>query len=143
MGRRVAVCASIVLVVVAGVGAWVYAGQINPPPGPVAPTMKSLGEISADIAALQGGGVKQVLRGVITFTADQTLLSATLSPTIDPAKSVVMLGNTVTDQMPPINNAAYARSSACVVSLSASSLTVAIDAISLARRVSYQVIEYK
>ena len=68
-------------------------------PGPVAPTMTTLSEISAQISALGsaggGGTPKRVVRGVIAFADGECEKTATFSPAIDPAKSVVALSPVV------------------------------------------------
>lgn len=130
-------------------GLWVHAGQLTPPAGPVAPTMKTLDEISAQISAIPGGGgggasIKRVLRGVVDLAQGVQEANAALSATIDPARSVVVLSDVCMMQAPVSNNAWTARSGACVIDLTATQITVRIDACasSVPTKVNYQIIEY-
>lgn len=130
--------------VVAGVAFWGHAGDLRPPAGPVAPTMKTLDQLSAQIAALQAP-VKQVVRGVIPFPKDQREASQTLSSAVNPAKSVVMLSDAVATAPPVSSDPNWGtRTGACVTSLTGSQITIRVDASVLLApaEVSYQVIEY-
>ena len=130
------------------VGLLAHAGQLSPPAGAVAPTMKTLDEISTQIAGIQAGSggvpVKRVVRGVIDFAVDQKENSQVFSPTIDPAKSTVVLSPfCFTDT--PLSNAPWAaRTGSCLIGLTGTQITVRVDAsIALqAGKVSYQIIEY-
>jgi hypothetical protein len=127
---------------------WARGGELNPPAGPVAPTMTSLAQLSADIAALKssmgaGGSPKQIVRGVINFTEGEGQKSQTFSPSVDPARSLVVLGDVVYVSTPISIGAGHTRNGSCLIELTSTSITVATDAYhSMARQVSYQIIEY-
>jgi hypothetical protein len=135
------------------VAAIVTAGQLSPPAGPVAPTMKSLADLSAEHAAIQaaigsgggGGGapIKRVIHGVITFNPGDNEETVSLEPEVVPAKTLVTLSPcVVTLQTVSSPNYWHTRTGACA-DLQAGSLTVTIDqGSSMTRKVSYQVIEY-
>lgn len=142
-----AVCLCLVL--------WAQAGDLNPPAGPVAPTMKTLGQLSAEHAQLAsaiagipgggGGGVKQVVRGCIELAGGTFEASATFSPEINPAKSVVVLSDSVLKTMLSGSaNQLSPRNGACLVDLTSTTITVRVDDVppTSIRQVSYQIIEY-
>jgi len=133
-----------------GIVIWVKAGDLNPPPGPVGPTMKTLDQLSAEhaqlgasIAALQGAiasPIKQVIRGVISVPAGTYTQSQTFSPPVNPSKCVVILSDAV---IPYLFGAdMYPREGAALDSLSASQITVVVNYIPFAAKVSYQIVEY-
>ncbi|HPD32006.1 MAG TPA: hypothetical protein PLL20_18605 [Phycisphaerae bacterium] len=133
---------------------WVQAGDLNPPVGPVSPTMKTLEQLSAEHAQLAsaiagipgggGGGVKQVVRGVIELASGAVEGSANFTPEIMPSKSMVVLSDAVVVNMSDARNTLAGRTAACLMDLTASSLTIRVDEVPLTgiRRVSYQIIEY-
>jgi hypothetical protein len=131
-------------VVVAGTVLWVNAGSLTPPAGPVAPTMRTLDQISADIASLQAP-VKRVVRGVITFDKDGAPeLSQAFAPPIDPSKSVVSLSDAVAMDCNLTPAPVIARHGACLISLTATQITVRVDnnIPITGAKVSYQIVEY-
>ncbi|GMU22099.1 MAG: hypothetical protein AMXMBFR13_21870 [Phycisphaerae bacterium] len=138
-------CCALALVVV-GTAVWVQAGPLTPPAGPVAPTMKTLNELSDQIAAVQAAlppaGVKRVIRGVITLNTGETEKSQNFSPSVDPAKSVVLLSEAVIVVVQGAPSSLVARNGAAVLSLGASSVTVATDPQQSQQRLSYQIVEY-
>jgi hypothetical protein len=133
----VPVCLAIVVI-----GGWLAtAGTLTPPAGPVAPTMKTLDEISAQIGT---GGIKQVIRGVITFAVNQEELSQSFAPTIDPAKSVVTLSPSCATDFNSTTAAMAGRTGSCVTNLTSSQITIRVDTSVriVGAKVSYQIIEY-
>lgn len=138
----------IALVVVMGVVLWVHAGNLTPPAGPVAPTMKTLEQISNQIAALPGGSgpIKRILRGTITISkdTDPPVGSATFSPAIDPTRSVVLLADPVALDFPTCTNTLAARTGACLVSLSETQITLRVDKTTsvTGAMASFQIVEY-
>jgi hypothetical protein len=89
---------------------------------------------------LLSGGVNKVVRGVITFNGTTTEVGQNFSPSIDPARSLVLLS-------PPVRSpSGFMGGGAILISLTTSRITVAIDGNSnsdFTYRVSYQIIEYK
>jgi len=87
-----------------------------------------------------GSPVKQVIRGVVSFTGMSfTEVSQSFSPSIVPGKSVVMLSDSVGG--PSSGNVTGL--AAIVTSLSASSITISLNWCTFYdQRVSYQIIEY-
>ncbi len=143
------------LAVCLGLVLWARAGDLNPPAGPVAPTMKTLDQLSAEhaqlasaIAAISGGGggggVKQVVRGVIELASGVCEGSANFTPEINPSKSMVVLSDAVIVNMADGRNTLAARTGACLMDLTASSIAIRIDEVALVgiHRVSYPIIEY-
>jgi len=159
--RRILIAIGFVAVAIGG-SIWVIAGDLNPPPGPVAPTMKTLSELSAEhvqlagqitavqsaIAALPSSSIKRVVRGVVTYTLDQYELTVSFSPPVDPAKSVVSLSDAVWVWGAYQYAQNVISTSTCLVSLTASTITVRIPPQSLLAAnddnwiVAYQIIEY-
>lgn len=135
----------IAVIVVTGAVLWVRAGSLTPPAGPVAPTMRTLDQISADIAALPSASIKRVTHGYVEYPRDTLVATQTISPAIDPARSIVTLGPTVaTGQPTSFSNTMFSRSGACVVSLTATTITIKVDVVnaSFPLAVSYQIVEY-
>ncbi|MDM8006243.1 MAG: hypothetical protein QUV05_08875 [Phycisphaerae bacterium] len=142
------------LAVCLGLVLWARAGDLNPPAGPVAPTMKTLDQLSAEhaqlasaVAEMSGGagGVKQVVHGCIEFDGGVFEASATFSPEINPSKSVVVLGEPVLKTyLTSTANPLSPRNGACLVELTSTTITVRVDDVppSTIRQVSYQIIEY-
>ncbi|MGB9626226.1 MAG: hypothetical protein ACPMAQ_15340 [Phycisphaerae bacterium] len=132
-------------IVAAGV-LWVHAGSLTPPAGPVAPTMKTLDEISGQIAALPPASIKRIVRGVIAIPrgAGTAEGSSTFSPAIDPSRSVVLLSDAVFGEFEGSVDAKLSRNGACLVSLSSTQITVRVDNLTnvIGVTVSYQIIEY-
>jgi hypothetical protein len=115
-------------------------------------TVSSDADLADDISALNlmsASPVKQVIRGVISFEGCNYEVSQDFSPSIDPAKSVVLLSKCVERRTAdPGRYYTLNRNGACLISLSENSITVAIDYSDLTpniypQRVSYQIIEYK
>jgi len=141
---------SFTVLVAAGIVAvavlWVHAGSLTPPAGPVAPTMKTLDEISGQIAALPPASIKRVIRGVVSIprgsgTADG---SSTFSPAVAPSRSIVLLSAAVFTEFEGSVDAKLTRNGACLVSLSSTQITVRVDNLTnvVGVAVSYQIIEY-
>lgn len=143
---------AVAVVIVVGLSGWrAIAGELTPPAGPVAPTMKTLDQLSAEHAAIQaalpaaGGGFSRVVRGVIDFPDGVHEASALIQiPALNPNKCVVLLSDSVyTALSGGTDTNLRARNGAIVTSLTANQITVLVDSSSgLARRVSYQIIEY-
>jgi hypothetical protein len=93
--------------------------------------------------------VKQIIRGVISFEGSNYEVTQDLSQSIDPAKSVVLLSKCVEKRTAePGRYYTLNRNGACLISLAANSITVAVDFSEqypniYPQRVSYQIIEYK
>ncbi len=144
MRNRMLVPCLVACGVVAAVGAiWVRAGDLRPPAGPIAPTMKTLDQISAQIAALQAP-IRQVVRGVIQVPKDQREASAVFAPAVNPARCVVLLSDSVATGINSSYTANIARTGACVASLTATQVTIRVDSCitMVPMEVGYQIIEY-
>jgi len=142
---RSVLVASVLLIATIGITLYVNAGSLTPPAGPVAPTMRTLDQLSAEIAAIQaGGGIKRVIRGVIDVPKDQMEETQTFSPSVDPAKCIVTLSEPVATLAPSSVDVLFLRNGACVMSLQPSALTVRVDSSNLKSpmKVGYQIIEY-
>ncbi len=154
--RHVFTAVPVVIMILLGAVLWAQAGDLNPPAGPVSPTMKTLDQLSAEHAQLAsaiagipggggGGGVKQVVRGYIELDGGVFEASATFLPEINPSKSVVALSESVLKtQLNTTVNALSSRNGACLVDLTSTTITVRVDDAppSSIRQVSYQIIEY-
>ena len=121
------------------------AGNLEPT-APPQPTMVTLDQISAQIAALSSP-IGKVVRGVITFP-DSTYgggveLSQAFSPAVDPNRSLVMLSPTVTSENPGADSSWVARTGACLIELTETQITVRVEPLPVVKKVSYQIIEYK
>lgn len=148
MMRRSSGSALVVVALLTLLVMWARAGSLTPPAGGVAPTMKTLDEISTQISSLQVAGgaapIKRVIRGVIDFPSGTSEVTQGFSPNIDPAKSVVSLSSACAIELPVANNSFYSRSGACVTGLTASQVTVRVDAGAnvVNSKVSFQIVEY-
>ena len=153
--RHVFSAVPVVIMILLGAVLWAQAGDLNPPAGPVSPTMKTLGQLSAEHAQLAsaiagipgggGGGVKQVVRGCIELAGGTFEATATFSPEINPSKSVVVLSDSVLKQLVSgTPNQLSVRNGACLVDLTSTTITVRVDDAppTTIRQVSYQIIEY-
>lgn len=137
---------------VVGIVIWANAGDLNPPPGPVGPTMKTIDELSAehaqlaaDIAALQGAiasPIKQVIRGVIIVPMNMNTQSQTFSPPVNPSKCMVILSDAVWDPVAAYYTRDWPRNGAALDSLTASQITVSVENGPVPMKVAYQIIEY-
>ena len=121
------------------------AGDLEPTASPQ-PTMVTLGQISAQIAALSSP-IEKVVRGVITFP-DSTYgggveLSQSFSPAVDPNRSVVMLSPTVASEHPIADGSWIARTGACLIELTETQITVRVEPLPSVKKISFQIIEYK
>ena len=119
------------------------AGSLEPN-APPEPTMVTLGQISAQVEALSSP-VKKVVRGVITIEKNQTTGLDSLSSPVDPNGSVVLLSDSVAfdrDATPDYDKW-LARTSACLISLTETQITVEVEDHQAKQKVSYQIIEYK
>ncbi len=118
------------------------AGNLEPDGAP-GPTMVTLGQLSEQIQALSTP-VKGVVRGVVTFERDVMATSGTLSRTVDPNKSVVLLSDAVTTERRGADYPEWAgRTGTVLVSLSANEITIRTEQLPARQQVSYQIVEYK
>jgi len=115
-------------------------------------TVSSDADMAEDSPAsnlMSASPVKQVIRGVISFGGNDYEVCQDFSPSIDPAKSIVLLSKCVENRTAdPGRFYTLNRNGACLISLSENSITVAVDYSDLTpniypQRVSYQIIEYK
>lgn len=102
------------------------------------------------LAADTLGGVEQVIHGVVTFTGSSTDVSQTFSPSINPAKSYVIVGTPVFSA--PVNDGIthqYTRLGATLIELTSTRITLAVDTPDFSTfkvfpcRVSFQIIQFK
>ncbi len=145
LNRPAVVLAAVLLT---GIALLLHAGPLTPPPGAVSPTMKTLDEISTQISNLEvatgGVPIKRVVRGVMDVAAGELEKSQTFAPAIDPAKSVVLLSDYCATATLSSTNVFLGRTSACLINLTATQITVRLDAssASMDAKISYQIIEY-
>lgn len=134
------------------VGVLSRAGDLNPPAGPVAPTMKTLAELSdehaalsAQMAALSPAGLKRVVRGVVTLEIGQYVASKPLGATINPERSIVHLNDAVIVHVDgSFNTNLHIRNASSLVSLTTDEITVRTDLQNGVRRdIAYQIVEYE
>jgi hypothetical protein len=151
MNRNIMTTGAILLAALIGIGLWVQAGEIQPPPGPVGPTMKTLADLSDEHAAIQAalaggagsGSIKQIVRGVIEYVSDEKEREVVLPTQVNPEKCLVLLSDVVMNAYAaPTTNTLAGRNGAAVVSLTQTHITVGVDYQPFLRRVSYQIIEY-
>ena len=117
------------------------AGSLEPN-APPQPTMVTLSQLSAQIAALSSP-VEKVVRGLITFDDGVVESTQGLSSAVDPNSCVVLLSQAVATGHPTTSDEWIARTSACLVDLTDSQITVRIEPHPAEQKVSYQIIEYK
>ena len=135
------VCASILI---AG-NWWANAGDLNPPGGPISPTMLTLEDLSAQLGDLAGCRINRVVRGTVEFGALDRLASADLDPPIDPERSIVRLSAPVLSQLQ--NQSVALNERPLVESLTTNSITVRVAEINnvqfVTRYVAYEIVEYR
>jgi len=112
------------------------------PNAPPQPTMVTLSQLSAQIAALSSP-VEKVVRGLITFDDGVVESTQGLSSAVDPNRCVVLLSDAVATTHPTTSDEWIARTSACLVDLTDSQITVRVEPHPADQKVSYQIIEYK
>lgn len=114
------------------------------PSAPPQPTMVTLDQLSAQIAALSSP-VETVVRGVITFTDGGAVeLSDGFSPAVDPNRCVVLLSKVVATEHTSVDYPDFlGRDGACLIDLTTSQITVRVEDQQNDQKVSYQIIEYK
>ncbi len=118
------------------------AGSLEPN-APPQPTMVTLSQLSAQIAALSSP-VEKVVRGLITFENGNSVEKyQDFSPAVDPNRCVVLLSDSVATTHPTTSDEWIARTSACLVDLTDSQITVRVEPHPANQKVSYQIIEYK
>ena len=118
------------------------AGNLEPN-APPQPTMVTLSQLSAQIAALSSP-VEKVVRGLITFQNGQPVeQDQVFSPAVDPNRCVVLLSDAVATSHETTEDEWIARTSACLIDLTDSQITVRVEPHPADQKVSYQIIEYK
>ena len=119
------------------------AGNLEPN-APPQPTMVTLSQLSAQIAALSSP-VEKVVRGLITFQNGQPVEQyQDFSPAVDPNRCVVLLSDAVATEHTASDYPAWlGRTGACLINLTDSQITVRVEDHQAEQKVSYQIIEYK
>lgn len=118
------------------------AGNLEPN-APPQPTMVTLSQLSAQIAALSSP-VEKVVRGLITFQNGQPVeQDQDFLPAVDPNRCVVLLSDAVAMSHPTTSDDWISRTSACLIDLTDSQITVRVEPHPADQKVSYQIIEYK
>ncbi len=113
------------------------------PNAPPQPTMVTLSQLSNQIAALSSP-VEKVVRGLITFQNGSSVEKyQDFSPAVDPNRCVVLLSDSVATTHETTEDEWIARTSACLVDLTDSQITVRVEPHPAEQKVSYQIIEYK
>lgn len=99
-------------------------------------------------AAELGATVQKVVRGFVSFSGSTFETSQTFSPTVDPAKSYVILSPAILTGGAAGGSFNAGRTGAALIGLTTNRITIAVDALSTSgslypMRVSYQIIELK
>ncbi len=118
------------------------AGSLEPN-APPQPTMVTLSQLSAQIAALSSP-IEKVVRGLIAFQNGGSVEQQDFSPAVDPNRCVVLLSDAVaTEHTTPDYPDWLGRTGACLIDLTGSQITVRVEDHQADQKVSYQIIEYK
>lgn len=118
------------------------AGNLEPN-APPQPTMVTLSQLSDQIAALSSP-VEKVVHGLITFQNGGAIESTQgFSPAVDPNRCVVLLSDSVASTHETTDDQWISRTSACLVALTSSEITICVEPHPAEQKVSYQIIEYK
>lgn len=141
---------SVLGLILAAVFFYFYVGGSASPAGVSAGSGGNIASADDVVAGpMSASPVRQIIRGVISFQGSNYEVTQDFSPSIDPAKSVVLLSRSV-ERITSEPGSYYipANDGACLLSLTESSITVAVafnDAWPnlYPQRVSYQIIEYK